>query len=127
VADVRLVHFLHGRLVVLVHVGDDEPRGHDIGEVGLGRVEPAVDDLPDDVALGEDPAEPVTVENGDDADVVGRMVRTASATVALRWIVNRKPWRMMSRSRFIADTSSDPGRSLLGEVAECTAFRGASP
>ncbi len=47
--------------------------------------------------------------------LLAAMDRAASATVALRFTVKRNPWRMMSRSFFIADTPSDPGQSLLRE------------
>src|SRR5213596_3683442 len=71
-ADVRLIHLAHRGLVVLVGVGHDEPDRHHLSDRGAGRVEAAVDDLLDDVALGEDPDEPVPLQHRHDADVVRR-------------------------------------------------------
>jgi hypothetical protein len=51
----------------------------------MSGLELPVDHPTHDVALGEHPTEPLAVDERDDPDIVGAIIRQASATVVSRW------------------------------------------
>src|SRR5262245_55981707 len=71
VANVGLIHFVHRGLVILVRVCNDELRSHHFLQPRTSGFELPVHHSTHDVALGEDPAEPLAVEDRDDPDIVG--------------------------------------------------------